>query len=184
VAALSPAVIGSSYSSMRITIYHHHVTRRHYCLSNAVIFHSSPLLFQNTNTPTHIRFQSGGFLSVFPAENIISEFCSISKRLFSVFWSADALNPPKHNDKLCIACLNFQNFALCPTVHWCDWCLCDRGSFIQKYKQLTRCNNNNFINNFNQLNMFRTILSLILRSTRLCLQLVVYSIAGALYYKL
>jgi len=41
------------------------------------------------------------------------------------------------------------------------------------YKQPTRCNNNNFINNFNQLNMFRAIISPILRSTRLCLQLVV-----------
>ena len=30
-----------------------------------------------------------------------------------------------------------------------------------------------FINNFNQLNMFRAIVSPILRSTRLCLQLVV-----------
>ena len=43
----------------------------------------------------------------------------------------------------------------------------------QKYKQPTRCNNNNFINNFNQLNMFRAIISPILRSTKLCLQLVV-----------
>ena len=34
------------------------------------------------------------------------------------------------------------------------------------------CNNNNFIiNNFNQLKMFRAIISPILRSTRLCLQL-------------
>jgi len=32
----------------------------------------------------------------------------------------------------------------------------------------------NFVNNYNQLNMFRTIISPILRSTRLCLQLVVY----------
>ena len=31
----------------------------------------------------------------------------------------------------------------------------------------------NFIDNFNQLNMFRAIISPILRSTRLCLQLVV-----------
>ena len=36
------------------------------------------------------------------------------------------------------------------------------------YKEPTRCNNNNFINNFNQLNMFRPIISPILRSTRLC----------------
>ena len=35
------------------------------------------------------------------------------------------------------------------------------------------CNNNNFINNFNQLIMFRTIISPILRSSRLCLHLVV-----------
>ena len=41
------------------------------------------------------------------------------------------------------------------------------------YKQPTKCNNNNFINNFNQLNMFRTIISPILRNTRLCLQIVV-----------
>ena len=41
------------------------------------------------------------------------------------------------------------------------------------YKQLTRCNNNNFINNLSQLNMFRALISPILRSTRLCLQLVV-----------
>ena len=41
------------------------------------------------------------------------------------------------------------------------------------YKQPTGCNNNNFINNFNQLNMFWAIISPILRSTSLCLQLVV-----------
>ena len=41
------------------------------------------------------------------------------------------------------------------------------------YKEPTRCKNNNFINNFNQLHMFRAIISPILRSTRLCLQLVV-----------
>ena len=35
------------------------------------------------------------------------------------------------------------------------------------------CNNNNVINNFNQLKMFRTIISPILRSSILCLQLVV-----------
>jgi hypothetical protein len=50
VVALSPAVIGSSYSSTRITIYHHHVTWRHYCLSKAVTFHSSRFLFQNKRT--------------------------------------------------------------------------------------------------------------------------------------
>jgi len=38
----------------------------------------------------------------------------------------------------------------------------------------------NFIDNYNQLNMFRAIISPILRSTRLCLQLVV----GALCHKL
>jgi len=32
---------------------------------------------------------------------------------------------------------------------------------------------NNFINNFNQLNMFQAIISPVLRSARLCLQLVV-----------
>jgi len=53
------------------------------------------------------------------------------------------------------------------------WCLCDRASLTQQYKQPTRCNNNNFIDNFNQLNMFRAIVSPIFRSTRLCLQLVV-----------
>ena len=37
----------------------------------------------------------------------------------------------------------------------------------------TRCNNNNFINIYNQFNMFRAIISPIFRSTRLCLQLVV-----------
>jgi len=39
----------------------------------------------------------------------------------------------------------------------------------QKYKEPTRCKDNNFINNLNQLNMFRTIISPILKSTRLCL---------------
>jgi len=33
----------------------------------------------------------------------------------------------------------------------------------------------NFIDNYNQLNMFRAIISPILRSTRLCLQLVIHS---------
>jgi len=47
-------------------------------------------------------------------------------------------------------------------INWI-WCLCDCAS----------CNNNNFINNFNQLNMFRAIISSIFRSTRLCLQLAV-----------
>ena len=37
----------------------------------------------------------------------------------------------------------------------------------------TGCNSDNFTNNFNQLNMFRAIISPILRSTRLCLQFVV-----------
>ena len=46
-------------------------------------------------------------------------------------------------------------------------------SVIQQYKQPTRYNNNNFIDNVNQLNMFRAIVSPIHRSTRLCLQLVV-----------
>jgi len=45
-----------------------------------------------------------------------------------------------------------------------------------------------FIDNYNQLNMFRATISPILRSTRLCLQLVVQctdsSIVGALYHKL
>jgi len=41
-----------------------------------------------------------------------------------------------------------------------------------KHKQPTGCYNNNFINNFNQLNMFRAIISSIFRSSRLCLQLV------------
>jgi len=46
--------------------------------------------------------------------------------------------------------------------------------FFQYYKKPTRCNNNNFIIiNFNQLNMFRAIISPILKSTRLCLELVV-----------
>jgi len=58
-------------------------------------------------------------------------------------------------------------------------------------KHPTRCNNNNFIYNFNQLNMFRAIISPILRSTRLCLQLwynaptmlpAADSIVGALYH--
>ena len=49
-------------------------------------------------------------------------------------------------------------------------------------KNRNRCNNINsqldatvinFINNFNQLNMFQAIISPILRSTRMCLQLVV-----------
>ena len=44
---------------------------------------------------------------------------------------------------------------------------------IQKYKQPTKYNNNSFIDNFNQLNKFRAIISPILRSTRLCIQLVV-----------
>jgi len=52
----------------------------------------------------------------------------------------------------------------------CVWYLCDRATLIQKYKQPTRCINNNFINNLNQLNMFRAIISLILRSTRLCFE--------------
>ena len=43
---------------------------------------------------------------------------------------------------------------------------------VQQYNQPTRCNND-FINNYNQLNMFREIISPILSSTRLCLQLVV-----------
>jgi len=46
-------------------------------------------------------------------------------------------------------------------------------SLIQQYQQPTRCNYNNFINNFNQLDMLRVIISLTLRSARLCLQLVV-----------
>jgi len=33
----------------------------------------------------------------------------------------------------------------------------------------------NLIDNYNQLNMFRAIISPIIRSTRLCLQLVIYS---------
>jgi len=41
------------------------------------------------------------------------------------------------------------------------------------HKQPPRCNNNSFINSFNQLNIFRAIISPILRSTRLCLQFVV-----------
>ena len=44
-----------------------------------------------------------------------------------------------------------------------------------------------YINNSNQLNMFRVLISPILRSTRLCLQLVVFctdAAAGALYHKL
>jgi len=36
-----------------------------------------------------------------------------------------------------------------------------------------RYNNDNFINNFKQLSMFRAIISPILRSTRMCLQLVI-----------
>jgi len=55
------------------------------------------------------------------------------------------------------------------------WCLCDRAPLIQKYKEPTRCNNNNFIDNFNHLNMFRAIISPILRRIKLCLQLVVWS---------
>ena len=72
------------------------------------------------------------------------------------------------------------NCKLCETGSRCDnYRGPERGSRedmfrdLQLYKQPTRCNNNNFINNFNQLNMFRAIISPILRSTRLCLQLVV-----------
>ena len=56
----------------------------------------------------------------------------------------------------------------------------------KKKKQPTKLNNDNFINNFNQLNTFRAIISPILRSTRLCLQsmLSAGSIVGALYHKL
>jgi len=39
--------------------------------------------------------------------------------------------------------------------------------------EITNLKNNNFINNFNQHNMFQAIISPILRCTRLCLQLVV-----------
>jgi len=42
----------------------------------------------------------------------------------------------------------------------------------------------NFIDNYSHLNMFRAIISPILRSTRLCLQLVVQCIDDALYHKL
>ena len=44
----------------------------------------------------------------------------------------------------------------------CIWYLCDRASLIQLYKQRNICNNNNFINNFNQLNMFREIIKSLL----------------------
>jgi len=54
-------------------------------------------------------------------------------------------------------------------------------SLVEKLKRFyenARCYNKiyskNFINNFNQLNMFRATISPILRSTSLCLQLVVY----------
>jgi len=55
----------------------------------------------------------------------------------------------------------------------CILCLYDRSLLIQQYKQPTTYNNSNFIINFNQLNMFLAIISSILRSTKLCLQLVV-----------
>jgi len=56
------------------------------------------------------------------------------------------------------------------------------GMYAMKYKMNTKYNNinsqldatiTNFIDNYNRLNMFRAIISPILRSTRLCLQLVV-----------
>ena len=53
------------------------------------------------------------------------------------------------------------------------WCLGDRASLIQYYKQPTRCNNNIILDFFNQLNIFRAIISPIPRSTKLCLQLTV-----------
>ena len=46
---------------------------------------------------------------------------------------------------------------------------CERNT-VRYYKQPVRCNNNNYINNFNQLNMFRALISPILKSTTLCLQ--------------
>jgi len=55
-----------------------------------------------------------------------------------------------------------REFDVCVTVH--HW-------YNNINTQL--CNDNNFINNFIQINMFRAIISPILRSTRLCLQLVV-----------
>jgi len=45
----------------------------------------------------------------------------------------------------------------------------------QNWKLPNRCNNNNFLNNFNQFNIFRALISPILRSTRLCLNLVAKS---------
>ena len=48
--------------------------------------------------------------------------------------------------------------------------------YFKKYKNINSqldATIANFIDNYNQLNMFRAIISPILRSTRLCLQLVV-----------
>jgi len=56
-----------------------------------------------------------------------------------------------------------ENFAVCVTVHhWYNYI----------YSQLDAILTH-FIDNYNQLDMFRAIISPILRSTRLCLQLVV-----------
>ena len=60
-------------------------------------------------------------------------------------------------------------------ILWRIWCLRGPASLIQQHKQPSRYSTTvtEFIDNYNQLNMFRAIISTILRSTRLCIQLMV-----------
>jgi len=58
---------------------------------------------------------------------------------------------------------SFCTFDVCVTVHHC----------YNNINIQTDAKIKHFIENYNQLNMFRAIISPILRSTRLCLQLVV-----------
>jgi len=60
--------------------------------------------------------------------------------------------------------LYFNNFLIFNPIHFTEIFI---NSFVSQHKQQATCNNNNFIDNFNQLNMFRATFSPILRSVRL-----------------
>jgi len=96
--------------------------------------------------------------------------CVLSTVVASFDWDTLARLCSEPESRLVERC---NHYCLPSTVASASFLTCFTELWITLYKQRTRCNNNIFINNLNQLNMFRAIISPVLRSPRLCLQLVV-----------
>ena len=102
--------------------------------------------------------------NIFKFYIILKHVTSIGKKKKSLIFGAMAFCFFEENGRLEATCKKYNHqFDVCVTVH----------RWYNNINSQLDATITNFIDNFNQLNMFRAIISPILRNNRLCLQLVV-----------